>query len=112
MPDTNRKWTSGRLATWVGIVSGTLAIIGTLAVNIDKWIVTDDELRLSEQRIIQKIEYEAVKTRTVYIAELIERKGQLERELESDDVTPGRIVVLEKKLETLNERIRKLRGDE
>jgi hypothetical protein len=109
MPNANRRWTAGRVATWVGIVSGVLAILGTLSINLDKWIVTDSELQLSEQRIIKKIEHEAVKTRTVYISELIERKTRLENQLENEE-NPGRIQSLIKKIDTLNARIEKLRG--
>ena len=105
-----KKWTSGRIGAWVGIVSGVLAIMGTLAVYVDNIIVTDSELKQSEERIIQKIEHEAVKTRSVYIAELIERKTRLEEQLE-EATSPGKIQVLTNKINTLNERIRKLRGE-
>lgn len=104
------KWTTGKIATWIGIISGVLAIVGTISVNIGEWIVTDAELKESEQRIIKKIEFEAVKTRTVYISELIERKTRLEEELE-DATSPGKIKFLEGQINTLNERIRKLRGE-
>lgn len=105
-----KEWTHGRVAAYVSIIGGTLAILGTLAVYVDDWIVTDSELKSSERRIIQKIEHEAVKTRTVYITELIERKTLLEEELE-DATSPGKIKALTRKIDTLNERIKKLRGE-
>lgn len=104
------NWTTAKVATWIGIISGALAITGTVVINVDKWIVTDSELRESEQRIIKKIEHEAVKTRTVYISELIERKTRLEEQLE-DETNPGSIQALTNKINTLNERIKKLRGE-
>lgn len=114
MPNNNnnngKKWTLGRISAWVGIVAGVLGILGTASVYIDDWIVTDNELKLSEQRIIKKIEHEAVKTRTVYISELIERKTRLEQKLENE-TEPGRIESLKGKIRTLNERIKKLRGE-
>lgn len=108
--ETKKKWTSGRIAAWVGIISGSLTILVTAAINLDKYIVTDSELKASEQRVIEKIEHEAVKTRSVYIAELIERKTRLERELEEAE-SPGKVRALTNKINTLNERIKKLRGD-
>lgn len=107
-----KKWTSGKIAAIIGTVAGTvsiLAFIGTIYTNLDKWIVTDAELKLSEDRIIQKIEDEAVKTRTVYITEMIERKTKLESQLE-DETVPGRIEALIRQIETLDKRIEQLRG--
>jgi len=98
-----------KIASWVGIISGVIAIITTLSLNIDRWIVTDSELRATEERIINKIEDEAVLTRSIYIAELIERKTRLTDQLDNAQ-SEGEVAKILRKIQELDHRIEKLRG--
>ena len=100
------KWSWGKISAIIGSVASLIAIL-TFA---GQYIVTGDELKLAEQRIIQKIEHEAVKTRTVYVSELLERKGALEKELENDKLTEQEFKNIERKIDKLDKRIDKLRG--
>lgn len=99
-------------STVVGVITGIITVLvfgGNMVKHINEYIVTDAELAAAEQRIVAKIEKEAVLTRSVYIQELIERKTKLTEKLDQTK-NPGQVARLIEEIRELNEHIDKLRG--
>lgn len=103
------KWTIKRIAMLIGIITGSITIIVFGGKQVDKYTVTDAELRESENRIIKKIEDEAVTIRQVYIDDLIARKAKLTNLLHQA-TTIGEVELYKLEIASINERIKRLRG--
>jgi len=108
-----QKMSIATIATVVGIITGCIAILvfaGNIYDAAGKLVVTDDELSAVEKRIVVKIQQEAVLTRSVFIQELIERKTRLSESL-GDTNDAGTVAQILEKIQELNSRIKKLRGE-
>jgi len=109
-----KNWSITKITTIVGTLAGIVSIIafsGTIFDKIGKYIVTDNELALVENRIIKKFEKEALTIRQVYIEDLLSQKNKLS-ELLISSKTEGEAKFYELKIESINRRIERLRGTE
>jgi hypothetical protein len=100
------------ISTIVGITAGIIGII-TFSIaslnDLGKYIVTDEELKEAETRVIAQIRTEAIITRNVIVGEILVRKRNLQRELENTE-DAGKIAVILEKIKVLNQRLDKIRG--
>jgi len=102
-----------KLAMIIGIITGTITILvfaSDIYKGVGELIVTDSELTVHEERIIAKIESEAVLTRNVFIRDLEERKTKLTERLDEAE-NPGQIAQILEEIKVINERISELKGE-
>jgi len=102
-----------KLAMIIGIITGSMTILvfaSDIYKGIGELIVTDSELNIHEERIIAKIQSEAVLTRNVFIRDLEERKIKLTDRLDETE-NAGQIARILEEIKVINERIKELKGE-
>jgi hypothetical protein len=91
------------VSKWVGTITGIIAIIyfaGDVVKYADDMVVSPEELKGSEQRIIQSVREEAVLTRSAILTILEERKVELRKNMQEHEAA-GRTVQAQEVLDEL-----------